>query len=259
MNGATDSGHPSAAEPRVLLVDGDVTVRRTVVEALPGLLVCPAPTVKRALDMLATGRFAAAILDVKLPNGDGRDLCATLRRHGLTLPILMLTGFGRETDIVSGLDAGADDYVIKPFRPHELAARMRAHLRQHDASEHAELRMGNQLFRPGHKTVSQPGQSRPVRLTEKEAAVLKCLHRANGRTVSREELLFHVWGRTTDSGTNTLQTSILRLRRKVEPRPGSPCLLLTEGRGYRLVPAGMAARTRRGRRRTRDAAGSVAS
>lgn len=96
--------------------------------------------------------------------------------------------------------------------------------------------------------MSQPGQPRPVRLTEKEAAVLKCLHRANGRTVSREELLFNVWGRTTDSGTNTLQTSILRLRRKVEPHADSPCLLLNEGRGYRLVSAGTTVRGCRGRR-----------
>ncbi len=156
MNDATSPGRLTATELRVLLVDGDAAVCRTIVEALPDLLVCPAPTVKRAVDMLTTQRFAAAILDVSLPDGDGRDLCATWRRHGLTLPILMLTGLGQEADIVSGLEAGADDYVVKPFRPHELAARMRAHLRQHDASDHAELRVGDQLFRRATRRCPSP-------------------------------------------------------------------------------------------------------
>ena len=211
---------------RVLLVDGDRAVRRTVAWALLGVAVCPAGSAKRALRLVAAERFAAAIVDVSLPDGDGRDLCATLRRRGLTLPI----------------------------RPHELAARVRARLRQHDSSDHAELPVGEQTFRPGGKTTSRPGHPRPVRLTvrltDKEAAVLKHLYRAQGRAVSREELLRHVWGREADLRSHALETHIHRLRRKVEPHADSPCLVVHEGGGYRLVRAGVAAHvSKAGRRR----------
>ncbi len=225
---------------RLLLVDDDASARLVMSDSLTELLggsVRHASSVASALDAAAAERFDAAILDVGLPDGDGRDLCATLRRRGHKMPILMLTGFAQEMDIVRGLDSGANDYVVKPFRAHEIAARLRAQLRQHDVSEHAEMRVGHQLFRPGDKTLSEPGHPRPIRLTEKEAAVLKYLYRADGHLVTREELLHHVWGYNAEAATHTVETHVYRLRRKVEPRADSPRILLHERGGYRLLRA----------------------
>ena len=251
--GADRAARAGHGPPRLLLVDGDVAVRAMVARALPTMVVCVAGSARRALRLLAAGRFAAAILDVDLPDGDGRELCADLRRRGLALPILMLSRLGQEADVVRGLEAGADDYVVKPFRPGELAARVRAQLRHRDGGERAELRVGDQTFRPADRTVTGPGQPRPVRLTEREAALLKYLHRADGRAVGREELFHHVWGRDADPRSRTLETHVHRLRRKVEPHADSPRLLLRSGGGYRLVRAGVAAPGRgvRGGRRHR--------
>ena len=232
--------------PRLLLVDDDSAERAVMGDALVELLggsVRQAGSIAAALDAAAAERFDAAILDVGLPDGDGRDLCATLRRRGNTMPIVMLTGYGDEMDIVRGLDSGANDYVVKPFRPHEIAARLRAQLRQHDVSEHAEMTVGHQLFRPGDKTLSEPGRSRPVRLTEKEAAVLKYLYRADGQLVTREQLLHHVWGYNAEAATHTVETHVYRLRRKVEPHANSPRILLHERGGYRLLRAEIPALT----------------
>lgn len=225
---------------RLLLVDDNAVERAVMSDALTGLLggsVREAGSIAAALDAAAAERFDAAILDVGLPDGDGRDLCATLRRRGHTMPIVIITGYGEEMDIVRGLDSGANDYVVKPFRPREIAARLRAQLRQHDISEHAEMRVGHQLFRPGDKTLSEPGHPRPVRLTEKEAAVLKYLYRADGHVVTREELLHHVWGYNAEAATHTVETHVYRLRRKVEPYAESPRVLLHERGGYRLLRA----------------------
>ena len=225
---------------RVLLVDDDAMVRMAMTDALEaslGVSIRQAGSVRGALEAVVAERFDAAILDVGLPDGDGRDLCLTFRRRGLTMPILMLTGYGDEMDVVRGLDSGANDYVVKPFRPEEIAARVRAQLRQHEVSEHAEMRVGHQLFRPGDKTLTAPGQPRPVRLTEKEAAVLKYLYRASGEMVTREELLHNVWGYSAEAATHTVETHVYRLRRKVEPDLDSPRILLHERGGYRLLRA----------------------
>ena len=233
---AGNAARPLDPHPRVLLVDAEPSACETVSRALPGFVVQPAGSARRALDRLAAERFAAAILEASLPDGDGRDLCATLRRRRFTLPILMLTGLGQEADVVRGLDAGADDYLVKPFRPGELAARMRARLRQHDRSDHAELPVGDQLFRPGEQTLSRPGQSRPVRLTGTETALLRCLVHADGRAVSCDELYHDVWGHGPDAGSRAVGTHISRLRGKVDPSLDRPSLLRRDGDGYRLVP-----------------------
>jgi len=226
--------------PRLLLVDDDAPVRDALADALKRLMSIPVRgvgSVTAALAATLDERFVGAIIDVGLPDGDGRDLCVTFREQGLTMPILMLTGFGQEMDIVRGLDSGANDYVVKPFRPQEIAARLRAQLRLHEVSEHAEMRIGLFVFRPGDKTLAEAGQSRPVHLTEKEAAVLKYLYRAGGAMVSREELLHQVWGYSDTAATHTVETHVYRLRRKVEPRVDSPRVLLHERGGYRLLRA----------------------
>ena len=221
-----------------LLVDDDETLRTALAEQLVDSLDCTVTqvgTIEEGVAAVAKGpRCDAVILDVLLPDGDGRDLCIKLRGQGVRVPILMLTGAGRETDVVRGLDAGANDYVVKPFRLAELLARLRAQLRAFETSEHAEIAIGGYIFRPGAKTLQMQGRGRPIKLTEKEAAVLKFLYRSEGVPVSRDTLLHEVWGYSASASTHTVETHIYRLRRKIEPNPDSERLLVSEGGGYRL-------------------------
>ncbi len=179
-------------------------------------------------------RFDLVLLDIRLPDGDGRDFCARMRRLGLRMPVIMLTGSDSESDIVSGLDAGANDYIAKPFRLNELLARMRAQLRGYDSSEDAVFKVGPYLFRPAAKQLHDAARNKRIRLTEKEAAILKFLYRAGGRPVPRNVLLNDVWGYNSNVTTHTLETHIYRLRQKIEPNPAETRILLTEAGGYRL-------------------------
>jgi DNA-binding response OmpR family regulator len=182
-------------------------------------------------------RFDALILDVGLPDGDGRDLCATLRKQGMRMPIIMLTGSDEEADVVRGLDSGANDYIAKPFRLNELLARLRAQLRIFENSEDAVFTIGPYTFRPSAKLLQEPQRNRRIRLTEKEAAILKFLYRAGTKPVARQILLNEVWGYNAAVTTHTLETHIYRLRQKIEPDPANARLLVTEGGGYRLDPS----------------------
>lgn len=221
-----------------LLVDDDEALRGALTEQLIDLMECSVTqsgSIAEAVTAATKGpRCDAVILDVVLPDGDGRDLCTRLRGHGVKVPILMLTGAGRETDVVRGLEAGANDYVVKPFRIAELVARLRAQLRAFETSEHAEIVIGSYIFRPGPKTLQVSGCGRPIKLTEKEAAVLKYLYRSQGAPVSRDVLLHEVWGYSAAASTHTVETHIYRLRRKIEPNVDSERLLVSEGGGYRL-------------------------
>jgi DNA-binding response OmpR family regulator len=179
-------------------------------------------------------RYDAILLDIGLPDGDGRELCARLRREGKRMPVIMLTGQDAEADVVRGLDAGANDYVAKPFRAGELLARLRAQLRVFDNSEDAVFAIGPYLFRPSAKLLLEPQRNRRIRLTDKEGAILKYLYRAGGRPVPRAVLLNEVWGYNSGVTTHTLETHIYRLRQKIEADPSNARLLLTEGGGYKL-------------------------
>jgi DNA-binding response OmpR family regulator len=148
--------------------------------------------------------------------------------------VIMLTAAASDADTVQGLDAGADDYVTKPFRFAVLLARIRAQLRSHEQSEHAVFRIGPYEFRPAQKLLIDEKQ-RKIRLTEKEANILKYLYRAGEKPVSREELLTQVWGYNAGVTTHTLETHIYRLRQKIEPEAGGARLLLTDTGGYRLA------------------------
>ncbi len=239
-----------------LLVDDDETLRMALAEQLTDSLDCTVTQVSTMADGLSIAtkgpRCDAVILDVLLPDGDGRDMCVRLRALGVRVPIVMLTGAGREADVVRGLDSGANDYVVKPFRLAELLARLRAQLRAFETSEHAEIAIGCYIFRPGNKTLQGPGRVRPIKLTEKEAAVLKYLYRSEGASVSRDVLLHEVWGYSASASTHTVETHIYRLRRKIEPNPDSERLLVSEGGGYRLRLGGAAAANARWPARTPD-------
>jgi DNA-binding response OmpR family regulator len=223
----------------ILVVDDDEALRDSLCEQLSHdgeFAPMQAGTTAEALASLSSedARFDAIILDIGLPDGDGRDLCARLRKQGVRMPILMLTGADGEQDIVRGLDSGANDYIAKPFRVSELTARLRAQLRVFDNSEDAVFTVGPYTFRPSAKLLLDAARNRKIRLTEKEAAILKYLYRANGRPVPRQILLNEVWGYNSAVTTHTLETHIYRLRQKIEPDPTQARLLLTEGGGYRL-------------------------
>jgi DNA-binding response OmpR family regulator len=223
----------------ILVVDDDEALRESLCEQLSHdgeFAPIPAGTAAEALARLSAedARFDAIILDIGLPDGDGRDLCARLRKQGVRMPILMLTGADGEQDIVRGLDSGANDYIAKPFRVAELTARLRAQLRVFDNSEDAVFIVGPYTFRPSAKLLLDAARNRKIRLTEKEAAILKYLYRANGMPVARQILLNEVWGYNSAVTTHTLETHIYRLRQKIEPDPTQARLLLTEGGGYRL-------------------------
>ncbi len=232
-------------ERPILIVDDDSALRATLAEQLEvdgEFNAVEASTIAEA-EAKVTGpdaRFDALILDVTLPDGDGRDLCQKLRRGGMKMPIIMLTGSDDESDVVRGLDSGANDYIPKPFRLAELLARLRAQLRTFENSEDAVFTIGPYVFRPSAKLLQEPARNRRIRLTEKEAAILKFLYRSGTRPVPRQILLNEVWGYNAAVTTHTLETHIYRLRQKIEPDPANARLLVTEAGGYRLDPQGIA-------------------
>ena len=224
---------------KILLVDDDATLRQTLAEQLQ--LIEDAVTVEAgdaagALGLARETFFDAILLDVGLPDMDGRELCQLMRREGVRCPIIMLTAADTDADTILGLGAGANDYVAKPFRVNVLLARLRAQLRQFEQSEDASLTIGPYTFRPAVKLLLDDRRNRRIRLTEKEAAILKYLYRAGEKPVGRETLLGEVWGYNTGVTTHTLETHIYRLRQKIEPDPSNAEILVTEPGGYRLVP-----------------------
>jgi DNA-binding response OmpR family regulator len=237
-----------AGERPILIVDDDRALRDTLVEQLTldgefsPLEAASVAEAEAALEN-KSARFEAIILDVGLPDGDGRDFCVKLRKQGVKVPIIMLTGSDDEQDVVRGLDSGANDYIAKPFRLAELLARLRAQLRMFENSEDAVFNIGPFVFRPSAKQLTDPEKSRRIRLTEKEAAILKFLYRAGPRPVARQVLLNEVWGYNAAVTTHTLETHIYRLRQKIEADPSNARLLITEGGGYRLDPEGAATAT----------------
>ena len=233
-----------AAQRPILLVDDDDALCETLIDHLADdgeFIAMSAASIHDAEVKLgqADARFDAIILDVGLPDGDGRDLCGRLRQQGHRMPIIMLTGSGSETDVVRGLDAGANDYIAKPFRLAELLARLRAQLRIFENSEDAVFMIGPYTFRPAAKLLLEPARNRRMHLTEKEAKILKFLYQAGGRSVARQVLLNEVWGYNAAVTTHTLETHIYRLRQKIEPDPKTARLLVTAGGSYRLDPAGI--------------------
>ena len=175
------------------------------------------------------------LLDVDLPDMDGREACKIMRKNGYKGPIVMLTGNTADSDVILGLDAGANDYITKPFKFAVLLARIRAQLRQHEQSEDAVFTIGHYTFKPASKILIDEKGSK-IRLTEKEASILKFLYRASEKVVTRDVLLHEVWGYNAGVTTHTLETHIYRLRQKIEKDPSNSELLVTEMGGYKLVP-----------------------
>jgi DNA-binding response OmpR family regulator len=228
-----------AGKRSILIVEDDAALRETLAEQLADDHGFSASTVAElgAANKIINedGRpFDAVILDIGMSDGDGCQFCDRIRRQGRQIPIIILTGSDSEADVIRGLEAGANDYVVKPFRMNELVARLRAQLRLFESSEDAVLFVGPYRFHPSKKMLQDPAQDRRIRLTGTETAILKSLHRADNRAVDRQILLHEVWGFNSAVSTHTLETHIYRLRQKMERDPKHPTLLLTESGGYRL-------------------------
>ncbi len=224
----------------ILIIEDDHCLREALAEQLAdagAFHVTQAATVGEATQLLEANdsRFDLIIMDVDLPDGDGRDFCVRLRRNGSKMPIIMLTGLTSDADIVRGLEAGANDYVSKPFRTNELIARINAQLRVFDNSVDAVFTIGSFTFWPSAKLLLKQEENRRIRLTGKEVAILKFLYKTGDRAVTRETLLDRVWGYNSDITTHTLETHIYRLRQKIEVDPKDCQLLITVPGGYQLT------------------------
>lgn len=227
-----------AKKSTLLVVDDDTELRETLVEQLAlhdEFDTLSADSATAGVQQTKGGQIDLVIMDVGLPDMDGREAVRIMRKNGFKAPVIMLTGHNTDSDTILGLDSGANDYVVKPFRFAVLLARIRAQLRQHEASEDAVFAIGPYSFRPSSKILTTQKGGK-VRLTEKETAILRFLYRAGQKPVSRETLLQEVWGYNSGVTTHTLETHIYRLRQKVEKDAANPGILVTEAGGYKLVP-----------------------
>lgn len=226
------------SERKILIVDDDDDLREALVEQLALYEEFDIVDANSAASGIAKAREAHVdlmIMDVGLPDMDGREAVKLLRKGGFRAPIIMLTGHDTDADTVLGLEAGANDYVTKPLRFAVLLARIRAQLRQHEHSEDATFTVGPYTFRPSAKQLLRDNGDK-VRLTEKETAIIKFLHRAEEKVVTRDVLLHEVWGYNAGVTTHTLETHIYRLRQKIEDDPSNAEILVTQDGGYKLVP-----------------------
>jgi len=222
----------------ILIVDDDPELRETLVEQLSlyeEFSVVEEDTATKGIQAVRGNLIDLVIMDVGLPDMDGREAVKLLRKGGFKAPIIMLTAQDTDSDTILGLEAGANDYVTKPFRFAVLLARIRAQLRQHEQSEDATFLVGPYTFKPSQKLLTDEKGGK-IRLTEKEAAIIKYLYRAEKKVVTRDILLEEVWGYNSGVTTHTLETHVYRLRQKIERDPSNAEILVTESGGYKLVP-----------------------
>ena len=226
-----------SAKKHILLVDDDDDLRGALAEQLR--LTDEFDTSESAWGYDALGKAKETdcdlvLLDIGLPDLDGREVCRLMRKNGVNVPIILLTAASTDSDTILGLESGANDYVSKPFNTGVLLARMRAQLRQFEQSEDAVFRIGPYVFQPSSKQLTdEERDGEKIRLTEKETDILKYLYRAT-EPVSRDVLLNEVWGYNAAVTTHTLETHIYRLRQKIERDPSNADLLVTESGGYWL-------------------------
>jgi two-component system, OmpR family, response regulator len=221
---------------RLLLVEDDERLSAPLARGLrgEGYAVDVAAAGDDALVQARAYDYDIVILDVMLPGQDGVSVCRTLREGGHWCPVLMLTARDGVAERIRGLDAGADDYLIKPFDFGELVARVRALLRRGAPERPAVLVAGDLEVDPATRSVARAG--RRVHLSAREFAVLEFLTRRAGQLVSRTELLEHVWDRNYEGSTNIVDVYVGYLRRKLENPYGRPLIHTVRGAGYRIDP-----------------------
>lgn len=222
----------------ILLVDDDEDLRQVLVEQLSlyeEFSLLQENNATRAMQTAKTNQVDLLIMDVGLPDMAGREAVKLLRKGGFKSPVIMLTGHDTDSDTILGLEAGANDYVTKPFRFAVLLARIRAQLRQFEQSEDATFGVGPYLFKPSQKLLTTD-DGKKIRLTEKESAIIRYLYRAGQKVVTRDVLLEEVWGYNSGVTTHTLETHVYRLRQKIERDPSNAEILVTENGGYKIIP-----------------------
>jgi DNA-binding response OmpR family regulator len=222
---------------RILIIEDETAMRTALADLLTaeGYRVLTAADGEIGLRRALEEKPDLLLLDIMMPRLDGLSVCAELRRLAVDVPVLMLTAKGQIEDRVNGLDAGADDYLVKPFSTGELLARVRALLRRAErkAKSPAKLRLGEVEIDLARQTATR-GKA-DLRLTAKEFAMLRLLAEAEGEPVTREKFLDVVWGYTAFPTTRTVDNHIASLRAKLETNPESPRWLKTvHGVGYRL-------------------------
>jgi DNA-binding response OmpR family regulator len=227
-----------ATGAKVLVVSQDASERRLISDALmlqEDLIAIEADTSQSALSLLQEHTLKSVLIDADLPDIDGHDLCRLMRRQGVKIPIILLGARMADADIILGLDSGASDYVVKPFRTNVLLARLRAQHRHFEQLDDAVFPIGPYSFRPSTKILTSKDTDKKIHLTAKEAAILKCLYRLGGRAAEPATLMGEIWGERADVTPHALETHIYRLRQKLEPDPCNVRLLVTDPEGYRLV------------------------
>jgi two-component system, OmpR family, response regulator MprA len=217
---------------RILVVDDDAGVRQAVGRALvfEGYEVLQAGDGHEALRLVAAERPDAMVLDVVMPQVGGLEVCRELRAAGDDLPVLVLTARHEVADRVAGLDAGADDYLVKPFALEELLARLRALLRRLDAGADEVLQLGDLVLAPARRQVERAGQ--PIELTRTEFNLLELLLRNAGQVLTRDLILERVWGYDFQTTSNPLEVYVGYLRRKTEAGGGERLIQTVRGVGY---------------------------
>ena len=227
---------------RILIVEDEAPMRTALADLLAaeGYRALTAADGERGLERALAEKPDLILLDVMMPKLDGFALCAELRRLANAVPVLMLTAKGQVDDRVQGLDAGADDYLVKPFSTDELLARVRALLRRAGRATQRTLKLnlGGLEIDLARQTAVRGGK--PVHLTAKEFAMLRLLAGAEGEPVTREKFLDAVWGYTAFPTTRTVDNHIASLRGKIEANPESPRWIKTvHGVGYKLEGVGL--------------------
>lgn len=228
----------AAPERRILLVEDDPAIALGLVDSLEfeGFAVTHARTGQEGIQLARAEHPDCIILDLMLPDTNGYRVCEQIRAHDSLVPILMLTARSQEADKIRGLDAGADDYVTKPFSVGELVARIRAIFRRTTRAQMAEapIRIGSASIDPGAQTLKRGRETSS--LSFYEVQLLKYLFERAGQVVSREELLDKVWGVEASPTNRTIDNFVVKLRKKIEPNPEKPVHILTVyGLGYKLV------------------------
>ena len=221
---------------RILIVEDEPDLRMSLEEDLrrQGHETTAAEDGQRGLELGRKGPWDLILLDVMLPRMDGFDVCAALRKAGVTTPIVMLTARTQEAEKVLGLDSGADDYITKPFGLHELRARIRAQLRRGVQHAGRVRRFGDCVVDFARATLRRAAQ--PVVITPQELRLLEVLIDARGRVVSRDQLIEAAWGPGTAITDRAVDTHIFNLRKKIEPVPSEPRYLVSvRGLGYRFA------------------------
>ncbi|KMY53443.1 regulator [Bacillus sp. FJAT-27231] len=224
-------------EQLILIVEDEVSIRKFIALNLQraNFSTTEAPNGKEALSIIDKERIGLVILDLNLPDIDGLEVCEKLRAAHPHLPVIILSARGQDMDRITGLELGADDYIVKPFNPLELVARIRSVLRRTESIREPEPLLTSGPLQLNLKEQTLTKHQQPIKLTMREFHLLKVFFSKINEPISRDELLNEVWGENYFGDTKTVDVHIRRLREKIEDDPSHPVFIETVwGCGYRF-------------------------